>query len=89
MVGIKTDVATMKKSREVHQKLKIEPPYEPEILISGYFSKKTKQKRKLHGRKRDMHTHTFLYLTEHYLQQPRYGKSVSVHWCMDEWRNVC
>ena len=44
LVGLKTDVATMKKSREVHQKLKIEPPYEPEILISGYFSKKQNKK---------------------------------------------
>ena len=58
LVGIKTDVATMKKSREVHLKLKIEPPYEPTISFLETYPKKQNKKRKPHDQKRDMHTHT-------------------------------
>ena len=70
LVGIKTDVATMKKSREVHLKLKIEPPYEPTISFLENYPKKQNKKRKPHDQKRDMHTHTHTlpHLTEYYLQ---------------------
>ena len=72
-MGIKTDVATMKKSREVHLKLKIEPPYEPAISFLDTYpknktKKKTPSKKRERSKKRYAHTHTFPHLTEHYLQ---------------------
>ena len=84
VVGIKTDVATMKKSRAVHQKLKIEPPYEPAISFLDSYPKNKTKKKTPRSKKRCAHTHTFPHLTEHYLQQPRYGNCASVHQWMDE-----
>ena len=62
-MGIKTDVATMKKSREVHLKLKIEPPYEPAIsFLDTYPKNKTKKKTPSKKReiKKEICTHTHI-----------------------------
>ena len=60
-MGIKTDVATMKKSREFHQKLKIEPPYEPEISFLDTFPKNKTKKKTPWSKKRYAHTHLPLF----------------------------
>ena len=41
MVGLQTSTATVKNSMESSQKIKIELPYDPVILLLGTYPKKT------------------------------------------------